>query len=47
MRRRSARPGRKMAGDDIEDRFAALEKEKEIDRLLSEIKSRKMIEAGS
>ena len=23
-----------MAGDDIEDRFAALEKEKEIDRLL-------------
>jgi phage shock protein A len=34
-----------MAGDDIEDRFAALEKEKEIDRLLTELKSRKMITA--
>ena len=34
-----------IAGDDIEDRFAALEKEKEIDRLLSELKSRKMITA--
>jgi phage shock protein A len=30
-----------LAGDDIEDRFAALEKEKEIDRLLSEIKLKK------
>jgi uncharacterized small protein (DUF1192 family) len=34
-----------MAGDDLEDRFAALEKEKEIDRLLAELKSRKMIPA--
>ena len=34
-----------IAGDDIEDRFAALEKEKEIDRLLTELKSRKMITA--
>src|SRR6266542_381754 len=34
-----------MAGDDIEDRFAALEKEKEIDRLLTELKSRKLIGA--
>jgi len=30
-----------IAGDDIEDRFAAIEKEKEIDRLLSEIKLKK------
>ena len=30
-----------IAGDDVEDRFAALEKEKEIDRLLSEIKLKK------
>jgi phage shock protein A len=34
-----------IAGDDIEDRFAALEKEKEIDRLLAEIKSKKTVEA--
>jgi len=34
-----------MAGDNIEDRFAALEKEKEIDRLLSELKSKKTVEA--
>jgi phage shock protein A len=30
-----------IAGEDIEDRFAAIEKEKEIDRLLSEIKLKK------
>jgi phage shock protein A len=29
--------------DDLDDRFAALEKEKEIDRLLSELKSRKLL----
>jgi len=34
-----------MAGDDIEDRFAALEKEKEIDRLLADLKSKKTVEA--
>ena len=34
-----------MAGDDIEDKFAALEKEKEIDRLLTELKGRKLITA--
>ena len=34
-----------ISGDDIEDRFAAIEKEKEIDRLLAEIKSRKMLNA--
>ena len=34
-----------IAGDDIEDKFAAMEKEKEIDRLLTELKSRKMITA--
>ena len=34
-----------LAGDDVEDRLAALEKEKEIDRLLSELKSRKLIGA--
>src|SRR6202140_1685556 len=31
-----------MTSDDVEDRFAALEKEKEVDRLLSELKSRKL-----
>jgi phage shock protein A len=34
-----------MASDDVEDRFAALEKEKEVDRLLSELKSRKLMGA--
>ena len=34
-----------LAGDDVEDRLAALEKEKEIDRLLSELKSRKLLGA--
>jgi hypothetical protein len=34
-----------MTSDDVEDRFAALEKEKEVDRLLSELKSRKLIGA--
>jgi phage shock protein A len=32
-----------LSGDDVEDRFAALEKEKEIDRLLGELKSRKLL----
>jgi phage shock protein A len=30
-----------LASDDVEDRFAALEKEREIDRLLSELKARR------
>ena len=34
-----------VAGDDLEDRFAALEKEKEIDRLLAELKSRRLLNA--
>src|SRR5262249_24645332 len=34
-----------VAGADIEDRFAALEKEKEIDRLLADLKSKKTVEA--
>jgi phage shock protein A len=34
-----------MTSDDVEDRFAALEKEKEVDRLLAELKSRKLIGA--
>jgi phage shock protein A len=34
-----------LTSDDVEDRFAALEKEKEVDRLLSEIKSRTLIGA--
>ena len=34
-----------VSADDIEDRFAAIEKEKEIDRLLAELKSRKMLRA--
>src|SRR5258706_7115757 len=34
-----------MTSDDVDDRFAALEKEKEVDRLLSELKSRKLIGA--
>jgi phage shock protein A len=34
-----------VTGDDVDGRFAALEKEKEIDRLLEEIKSRKLLEA--
>ena len=32
-----------ISGEDVEDRFAALDKEQEIDRLLEEIKSRKLI----
>ena len=34
-----------MTSDDVDDRFAALEKEKEVDRLLLELKSRKLIGA--
>jgi phage shock protein A len=34
-----------VSGEDVDGRFAALEKEKEIDRLLAEIKSRKLLEA--
>ena len=34
-----------VSGEDVEGRFAALEKEKEIDRLLAELKSRKLLEA--
>ena len=34
-----------VSGEDVDGRFAALEKEKEIDRLLSELKSRKLLEA--
>jgi phage shock protein A len=34
-----------VSGDDLEDRLASLEKEKEIDRLLSELKSRKLLGA--
>ena len=34
-----------MTGDDVDDRFAAMEKEKEVDRLLSELKSRKLLGA--
>ncbi|HTY40713.1 MAG TPA: PspA/IM30 family protein [Thermoanaerobaculia bacterium] len=34
-----------VSGEDVESRFAALEKEKEIDRLLAELKSRKLLEA--
>ena len=30
-----------LLADDVEDRFAAMEKEKEIDRLLAEIKSKR------
>ena len=30
-----------LAADDVEDRFAALEKQDEIDRLLEEIKARR------
>jgi hypothetical protein len=29
----------------VDDRFAAIEKEKEVDRLLSELKSRKLLGA--
>ena len=32
-----------LSGETVEDRFAALEKEKEIDRLLTELKSRKLL----
>jgi len=32
-----------LSGDDVEDRFAAMEKEKEIDRLLTDLKSRKLL----
>ena len=34
-----------VASGDLEDRFAALEKEKEIDRLLADLKSRKLLGA--
>jgi len=34
-----------VSGEDLEDRFEALEKEKEIDRLLAELKSRKLLNA--
>jgi len=34
-----------VSGEDVDGRFAALEKEKEIDRLLSELKSRKLLQA--
>jgi phage shock protein A len=34
-----------MTSDDVDDRFAAIEKEKEVDRLLSELKSRKLLGA--
>jgi phage shock protein A len=34
-----------MTSDDVDDRFAAMEKEKEVDRLLSELKSRKLLGA--
>jgi phage shock protein A len=34
-----------VASSDLEDRFAALEKEKEIDRLLADLKSRKLLGA--
>ena len=34
-----------ISGEDVEDRFAALDKEQEIDRLLEEIKSRKLLGA--
>jgi phage shock protein A len=40
-----SRAWQEIAGDDVEDRFAALEKEKEIERLLAELKSRKLLEA--
>jgi phage shock protein A len=40
-----SRAWHEVVGEDIEDRFAALEKEKEIDRLLAELKSRKLLEA--
>ena len=36
-----------ISGEDVEDRFAALDKEQEIDRLLEEIKSRKLIGDGA
>jgi phage shock protein A len=35
-----------ISGESVEDRFAALEKEQEIDRLLAEIKERKLIGDG-
>jgi phage shock protein A len=34
-----------MTSDDVDDRFAAMEKEKEVDRLLEELKSRKLLGA--
>jgi phage shock protein A len=34
-----------LAGDSVEDRFAALERENEIERLLADIKSRKSLPA--
>ncbi|HEY1250755.1 MAG TPA: PspA/IM30 family protein [Thermoanaerobaculia bacterium] len=34
-----------VAGDTLDDRFAAIEKEQEIDRLLEELKSRKLLRA--
>ena len=36
-----------ISGEDVEDRFAALDKEQEIDRLLEEIKSRKLLGDGA
>jgi phage shock protein A len=36
-----------ISGEDVEDRFAAIEKEQEIDRLLAEIKQRKLIGNGA
>ena len=36
-----AQASAELAADDVEDRFAALEKEREIDRLLSELKARR------
>ena len=36
-----------ISGEDVEDRFAALDKEQEIDRLLAEIKSRKLLGDGA
>ena len=36
-----------ISGENVEDRFAALEKEQEIDRLLAELKQRKLIGSGA
>jgi phage shock protein A len=37
----AAQAGAELLADDVDDRFAALEKEREIDRLLSELKARR------